>query len=283
MRGRDVRGRDVSVRAADIRAASVRRVVAPVVGLVTFVAVWEAFVRIFDVRPFVLRAPSRVLGYLLDNAGAFWTASLVTATEAVLALAISALVAGVLGTALAASRWLEEASAPLLVLVQVTPFVLYISSVVLWLGSGRPPILFIASLVCVPAFTFAMVSGLRSADPAAIELLRSVDASRREVLWRVRLPSALPALFTAARYNVGLALIAVYLTEGGALTTDGLGVIGKRAASFNEADPLWATVLCMALLGSLGLLGVGVSERVLLRWHASQRDESRYGASGGES
>lgn len=260
---------------------SARRVLAPIIGLVGFLMAWEVFVRVLDVRPFVLRAPSKVLAYLADNTSAFVDASLATAVEALLALVIAASIASLIGTGLAASRWLEEASAPLLVLVQVTPFVLYISSVVLWLGSGRPPILFIASLVCVPAFTFAMVAGLRSADPASVDLLRSVDASRIEVLWRVRLPSALPALFTAARYNVGLALIAVYLTEGGALVTDGLGVIGKRAASFNEADPLWATVFCMAILGSLGLVTIGLAERVLLRWHASQRDDSRYGAPGG--
>lgn len=254
---------------------SVRRVLAPVIGIVTFLVVWEVFVRVGDVRPFVLRAPSSVLSYLGDNLTEFARASLVTATAAIASIALAALTALVVGAVLASSRWLEEATAPVLVLVQVTPFVLYITSVYLWLGSSRPTIVFITTLVCVPAFTFATVTGLRSADPAAVELLRSVDASNREVLWRVRLPSALPALFTAARYNVGLALIAVYLTEGGALATRGLGVIGKRAASFNEADPLWATVFCMALLGSLGLLLIGLAERVLLRWHASQRDQQR--------
>lgn len=253
----------------------VRRVLAPALGIVTFLVVWEVFVRVGDVRPFVLRAPSSVLSYLGDNVSQFARASLATATAAIVSIALAALAALVIGAVLASSRWLEEATAPVLVLVQVTPFVLYITSVYLWLGSSRPTIVFIATLVCIPAFTFATVTGLRSADPAAVELLRSVDASNREVLWRVRLPSALPALFTAARYNVGLALIAVYLTEGGALATRGLGVIGKRAASFNEADPLWATVFCMALLGSLGLLLVGLAERVLLRWHASQRDQQQ--------
>lgn len=253
----------------------VRRVLAPVIGIVTFLVVWEVFVRVGGVRPFVLRAPSSVLSYLGDNLSEFARASLVTATAAIASIALAALCALVLGAVLASSRWLEEATAPVLVLVQVTPFVLYITSVYLWLGSSRPTIVFITTLVCIPAFTFATVTGLRSADPAAVELLRSVDASDREVLWRLRLPSALPALFTAARYNVGLALIAVYLTEGGALATRGLGVIGKRAASFNEADPLWATVFCMALLGSLGLLLIGLAERVLLRWHASQRDQQQ--------
>lgn len=251
-----------------------RRVVAPVVGIAVFLALWEALVRIADVRPFVLRAPSSIVAYLADNPSEYLRAAFTTGWEAALSLLLAVVVAGLLGAVLASSRWLEDASTPVLVLVQVTPFVLYISSVYLWLGTSRSTVLFVATLVCVPAFAFATVSGLRSADPAALELLRSVDASRVETMWRVRLPSALPSLFTAARYNVGVALIAVYLTEGSALATRGLGVIGRRAASFNEADPLWATVFCMALLGSLGLGVIGLAERVLLRWHASQRDDA---------
>jgi NitT/TauT family transport system permease protein len=156
-------------------------------------------------------------------------------------------------------------------LLQVTPFVAYIGSVVLWLGSGTRPALFIVALVCMPAFTFATVDGMRSADPATRELLASVDASRWEVLWRLRLPSALPSLFTAARYNVGLALIAAYLVEGGNFANEGLGAIGKRAAALNEGDALWAAVFAMALLGTLSLIALSLAQRVVLRWHVSQR------------
>ena len=88
--------------------------------------------------------------------------------------------------------------------------------------------LFLVAFVTMPAFVFATVAGLRSADPAARELLASVDASRCEVLWRLRLPSALPSLFAAARYIVGLALAAAYYGEGGNLVASkGLGAIGS--------------------------------------------------------
>jgi NitT/TauT family transport system permease protein len=81
----------------------------------------------------------------------------------------------------------------------------------------------------------------------------------------------LPSLFTAARYNVGLALIAAYLVEGGNFANEGLGAIGKRAAALNEGDALWAAVFAMALLGTMFLIVLSLVQRVVLRWHVSQR------------
>ena len=248
-----------------------RSVLAPLVGIAVFFGLWELGVRLGNVRPFVLRAPSRVVQFLIDNPGAYWDATLVTGAHAAISLAAALFVALVLGALLASSRFAEEAVNPLLTLIQVTPFVVYLPSVVLWLSSGNPPVLAIGALVCLPAFVFATVAGLRSADPAALELLASVDASWWERMVRVRLPSALPTLTTAARYNIGLALIAVYLAEGRNFATSGLGFLGTRAASFNQADGVWATVFCTAALGVLGLIVLGLVDRRLLRWHASQR------------
>ena len=95
----------------------------------------------------------------------------------------------------------------------------------------------------MPAFVFATVAGLRSADPAARELLASVDASRLEVLWRLRLPSALPSILAAARYAVGLALAAAYYGEGGNLSNAGLGAARPAGGHAQNGPVLWATVL----------------------------------------
>jgi len=248
-----------------------KRLLAPIIGILAFLGLWELLVRANDVRPFILRAPSGIVRYLLDNAAAYASAAGVTAYHALGGLLIALLVALVVGSAMAASEFLEHATGPVLTLLQVTPFVAYIGSVVLWLGSGTPPVLFITGMVCMPAFAFATVDGMRGADPATRELLASVDASRWEVLWRLRLPSALPALFTAARYNVGLALIAAYLVEGGNFANRGLGAIGKRAAALNEGDALWAAIFSMALLGTIFLVLISLLQRVVLRWHVSQR------------
>jgi NitT/TauT family transport system permease protein len=249
------------------------RYLAPIVGLVVFFGVWEAVVRLFDVRPFILRAPSRILRYLASYADDYAKASWVTVQHAVVGLVIALLVAVLIGAAMAASTFVEQATQPVLTLVAVTPFVAYIASVVVWLGSGTRPAVFIVALVTLPGFAFAAADGMRSADPASRELFASVDASRWDVLWRLRLPSAVPSLFTAARYNTGLALIAAYLVEGGNFANEGLGAIGKRASGQNLGDPLWAAIFSMAILGSLGLVLLNVAQRATMGWHASQRSQ----------
>lgn len=248
-----------------------RRFVAPIVGVVVFLTAWEVFVRALDVRPFVLRAPSSALRHLWDFRGDYGSAAWVTVQHAVIGLTAALLIGVVVGAALAASPFLEHATQPVLTLVQVAPWFAYVSSVVLWLGSGTKPALFMVGLVSLPAFVFATVGGMRGADPAAVELLRSVDAGQVEVLWRLRLPSATPVLFTTARFNWGLALAASYYVEGANLSNEGLGAVGKKAAALGEADALWGAVFAMAILGILGLLALSLIERAALRWHVSQR------------
>jgi NitT/TauT family transport system permease protein len=254
---------------------NLRVALAGVVGLGVFGLLWELVVRVFDVQPFVLQAPSTIVRSLLDDPATYAEAALVTARHACVGLLVSLSVSLVVGGLLAMSRFAEEAAQPVLVLILVTPWVAYLTSVVIWLGPGDPPAYFLVSFVTLPAFTFAMVAGLRSADPSARELLASVDARRWEVLWRLRLPSALPTLFASARFNVGLALAAAYFVEGGNLTNEGLGAIGSRAANFSEASVLWATIATTALLGIVLLTLLTVAERVLLGWHASQHQSTR--------
>ena len=81
-------------------------------------------------------------------------------------------------------------------------------------------------------------------------------------------------LLATSRYVIGLALAAAYYGEGGNLTSvgeGGLGTIGRSAASQSQGRPLWATVFATVLLGVVGLGLVSLVERVLLRWHVSQR------------
>lgn len=253
-----------------------RRPLAAATGLAAFIAIWEAFVRAFDVRPFVLRAPSTALRTLWQFRADFGRAAAVTTAHAAVGLAIALVVGTLVGGVLAASRFLDDAVQPVLVLVLVTPWFAYVGSIVLWLGAGTPPALFMVSLVCLPAFVFAATEGMRNVEPAALELFHSVAASRWELLWRLRLPSALPTLFAAARVDVGLALAAAYYVEGANFASDGIGAIGRRAASQpSGADTMWAAVLAMAVLGVLALSILTVAQRSLLHWHHGTRRIAR--------
>ncbi len=251
-----------------------RMVFAALLGIAVFLGLWEAYVRVFDVQRFILLAPSTIVSEIWHLPRFYLDASLVTARHAAVGIVIALVVGVVIGAALASSRFLEQAAQPVLIGILVAPWIAYFTSIVLWLGPGDLPVIFLVAFVTTPAFVFATVAGMRSADPAARELLASVDASRLEVLWRLRLPSALPTILAAARYNVGLALAASFYAEGGNQTTAGLGAAGRRAIGQN-ADVLWATILCTAALGVVFLAVLSLIERVVLRWHVSQRTRVR--------
>jgi NitT/TauT family transport system permease protein len=248
-----------------------KRLVAPVVGIIVFLGAWEAFVRLFHVRTFILEAPSRALGHLFDNSALFRHHAWITLQHASLGIACSLAVALVLGAILSSREFLERAAEPILTLMQVAPWFAYFSSVVLWLHSGSKPVVFLVAIACLPAFVFATVDGMRSADPAARELLASVAATRLDVLWRLRLPAALVSLFGALRFNIGLALAAAYYGETGNLENAGLGWLGSGYSAGFDGTGLWATVFMMVLVGSAALLLLSIARRSLLHWHASQR------------
>jgi NitT/TauT family transport system permease protein len=249
---------------------TLRSLVAPIVGLAAFFGLWELIIVVFDVPAFELPPPSRVFEAIADDPGFYLRNAWVTGREAALGFGLALFLALVAGTVMTYSRFLERAVQPVAVLVQVTPIIAYAPAFVIWLGAGIKPIIAITTLVCFVPFLFNAVAGLRSVDPATLEVLRSVDASVREIFLRLRLPHALPYLFAAARIAVGLALIGAVLGEWFALVDEGLGVAIRKALNFNDVDQLWASILVLGFLGGAVLLLLTLVERVALHWHPSQ-------------
>lgn len=247
-----------------------RAVLPPIVGVGGFLLVWQLLVTVLDIPQFELPAPSAILRHIASDPSFYATNARVTLWEAFLGFLLGLAGALAAATAMAHSRFIEQAVTPLAVLVQVTPLIAYAPALVIWLGFGMKPILVGTAVVCFVPFLFNAVVGFRSIDPATHELLRSVNASKREVFFRLRVPHALPYLFSAARIAVGLALIGAVLTEFFAGVRSGLGWAVKQAQSFNLALQLWGSIFVLAFLGAAATVLIGVLERVVLRWHSSQ-------------
>ena len=118
---------------------------------------------------------------------------------------------------------------------------------------------------------FAATNGLKSVDPAATELLRSVHASRWEIFRKLQVPTALPQLLSAAKLSAGLSLVGVTIGEPYAFAGDeGLGLLIRRTASAgNVAIPqLWGSIFVLGLIGSFAYLAISGVETVVWRWHS---------------
>jgi NitT/TauT family transport system permease protein len=234
---------------------------APVVGLVCFFGLWEVLLLVFRVKAFILPRPSRILSEMSTEPAFFFREALVTGREAILGLAAALALAFVLAVPMARWRAVERAVQPVATLIQVVPIVVYAPAFVIWLGFGRLPIVAVIMLIALVPLLFNLVAGFRSADPATIELLQSVGASRWEILRTLQAPSAVPSLFAGLRIAVGLALVGAVLGEWFAGVSHGLGVQIQKGANTNAAALVWASAFSLGVLGSLALLALSILER----------------------
>jgi len=249
------------------------RAVAPVIGVASFLLIWQFGVKIFDVPKYLLPPPSDILKEIWSSKSYYWENAKVTTWEAFLGFMMAFVLAMIAATIMAHSRFIERAVLPLAVLIQVTPIIAYTPAIVAWQGFGLKPILIVTSLVCFVPFLINGVAGLRSVDPNLLELARSVNASKREVYFRLRLPSARPNLFSAARIAVGLALIGAVLGEFFAGSLSGLGYSIKVAQNRgNLRDQLWGSIFVLAFIGASATILITVAERFALHWHSSQHE-----------
>jgi NitT/TauT family transport system permease protein len=252
------------------RGRLLRTILAPVIGIVIFLGLWQLLVWVFDIPEYLLPAPSQIFRHIFSDIRFYTSNARTTLWEASLGFLIALLLAVAAATVLAHNRFVEQASLPLVVLIQVTPIIAYAPAIVIWLGFGLKPILVITALVCFVPFLVNAVTGFRSVDPATHELMRSVSASRREVFFRLRVPHALPYLFSAARIAVGLSLIGAVLGEFFAGVTSGLGYAVKVAQARSLTLQLWGSIYVLGFLGAVAVVFVSALERLVLRWHSSQ-------------
>lgn len=243
--------------------------VAPFSGIVAFFVGWELYVRVADVRPLTLPLPSDVLHHVLTNPGFYWQHGVVTLQEAFWGFWLAFIVAVVVATAMAHSRFLERATMPVIVLIQSTPVAVLVPIFIIWFGFSPWPKVLTAALFAWIPFVANALTGLRAVDEDTYELMRSVDASRWEIYWHLRVPHSLPYLFSAARICVGLALVGAVIGEF-FNSTEGLGNTARVAQSRVLVDQLWGSVFVLAFIGIVLVLVLSAVERRVLRWHSSQ-------------
>jgi NitT/TauT family transport system permease protein len=212
-----------------------------------------------------LGEPARYNGPLLITV--LFHAALFTAKEAALGFAIGGVVGFALACALVHSRLAQRALLPYIVASQTIPILAIAPMVVVWLKSGWQSVAVIAAYLTFFPVTINTLRGLQSAEPRAHELLRSYAATRWQVLWRLRVPAALPYLFTALKISATASVVGAIIGELPSSITSGLGGAILNFNQYYSLQPqnLWATNLIAALLGIAFFLAVVLAEAVVVR------------------
>jgi ABC-type nitrate/sulfonate/bicarbonate transport system permease component len=243
----------------------VSRVLPPLVAAGILVLVWELVLRLGHPGPLVLPTPGAVAHALRADAGTLARAAVVTGEEALAGFVVGA-VCG-LALAIATAEWalVRRGLYPLLVTTQAIPPIALATPLAIWLGYGLWPKVIVAGLlVFFPVFVNAH-AGLTQLEPGLERLLRSLGASRLQLLRVARLPSALPLVLAALRLGATYAVIGAVFGEWvGA--DDGLGIYLLQANGRLQTDRVLAAVLVLAALGLIAFGLVALAEHALTPW-----------------
>jgi NitT/TauT family transport system permease protein len=213
--------------------------------------------------------PSRANGPMLIHV--LLNSALFTAKEAATGFVLGGIIGFALAVGLAHSRLLERGLLPYMVASQTIPILAIAPMVVVWLGSLNSPAWFSVAVIAAYLTFFPVainsLRGLKSADPKALELMRSYAAGRWKILWKLRVPASLPYLFSALRVAAAGSVVGAIVGELPSSIQDGLGGAILNFAQYYSFQPknLWATNIVAAALGIVFFVAVVVAERFVVR------------------
>lgn len=225
--------------------------------------IWTAALR---VPGYLVPAPSAVAARFFADWPTFLREASVTIGEAAMGFVVGTAVAFAIASAMVRSRILERTLFPLAILVKLTPIVAIAPLFTLWFGFGSAPKVAIAALITFFPMVVNAFVGLRSVDPQEMAFLETLGASRGEIFRLLRVPTALPYLFSGARISLNLALIGAVIGEWTGADR-GLGRVILVANANLDLATLFAAVLLLAAIGIAANALVGVAERRVLHWH----------------
>lgn len=216
----------------------------------------------------VLPRPSAILRAIYDARETLLLATRYTILEAVLGFILGNGIAVLLAVSFIYSRTVADTVYPMAVILQSIPLVALTPFIVVFFGQGIAAKVVIAALVCFFPTLVNMVQGLTSVDRQALELMHTLDASERQMFWKMRVPFSLPYLFTSFKITSSAAVLGAIIGEWmGAWR--GLGAVIVQAMYNMRGDLLWATMVVAAFLSIVAYLVAALAERILIPWHAS--------------
>lgn len=252
-----------------MRAA--RRWLLPALLLAALLGLWQLaassgfLAEALGVESFLVPSPAEVGSSLWENRSLLAENAWVTLREVLLGLGCALLVGVGFAILMHLSGLVRDAAYPLIVASQTVPIVVVAPILLFWLGFGIWPKVVVVALICFFPITLNVLDGLRSADPETLKMMRSLDASRRQLLSRVEAPGALPSFFTGTKIAVVIAPIGAVFGEW----VGGSAGLGHLILTDNAQLEVAREFAAVAVLSAMALVLIGLvalAERRVIAW-----------------
>jgi NitT/TauT family transport system permease protein len=245
-------------------------VLLPVVGLFGAIALWWLATVVFTIESYLLPTPYDVVrtffdqpAYLLKETG---TSFLETIEGFLLAIVI-----GIpLALLIVRSVILERLVYPLLLMVNAIPKIAVAPLLVVWMGFGQWPKVVMVLLMCFFPIVISAAQGMKSTPAELVELLRSLNASRAQEFFKLRLRYAMPQIFTGLKVAISLAVIGSVIAEFvGA--TQGLGYVIQQSGASADTALAFAAITLLSIMSIILFYGLVLLEYLFLPWAQETR------------
>jgi NitT/TauT family transport system permease protein len=239
------------------------------------IVAWEATVRLFEIPPFILPAPSSVAMALWRGitSGLYLRHLYYTLLETLLGFLLGSALGFSLGTAVAMNRYVEYFLYPYIVMFQSLPKVALAPLIVIWFGLGLTSKVLNAALVAFFPLLVNTMVGLRSADEDRVNLMRSLAASERQIFRMLRLPNALPFVMAGLDVAMIFALIGAIVGEFVGATS-GLGMLIQSMNFTMDVSGQFSVLLILSLVGLALNRTIQLVRRRVLFWDPSEKERA---------
>lgn len=232
--------------------------------------VWEFAVRLFGVKEYLLPPPSRVWAELARRLDPVMASAWVTTHEIVAGYLLAVVVSIPLALWIAYSRFMEEAVYPVIVFLQIVPKIAVAPLFIIWFGFGFTPKLLVVFLLSFFPIVVAGIAGFKSVDPDIMDFARTTGAGAWRLFAKIRLPQALPQIFTGLKVGAALAATAAVVAEFVA-SDKGLGYLLLQYNGQLETPMVFAIIILLSVIGLIVYYVVELIERFTIPWHVSRQ------------
>ncbi|ADO76456.1 binding-protein-dependent transport systems inner membrane component [Halanaerobium praevalens DSM 2228] len=233
---------------------------------------WELIVRFLEIKSWILPAPSAIFMEIINTRSLLIQHSFRTLFEAIGGLTISALAGLLVGAIIFRFKILARTLYPLMVISQTVPIVVLIPLLVIWFGFGILPKLLIVILACFFPVAVNTVDGLNQADQAKINLLKAMGASTWQIFLKLRVPTALPMIFSGLKISATYSVMAAVVAEW--MGSDlGLGVFIVRSSNSYLTSRVFAGIALVSLFSIILFQLVNFLEKIIIPGPKKKKEE----------
>jgi len=242
-----------------------KRIIYPGILLALFILFWELMVRQLEVPHYILPAPTLILRTLTLQQSVLLHHTLVTLEEIIVGFLLAFVVGVSLSFLMFQFPVLEQTFYPIVIGSQTIPVFAIAPLLVLWFGYGLPSKVVMAALIVFFPIVVNTLDGLKGADSDAVNLLRILRANRWQILWKVRVPSALPFIFSGCRIGISVSTIGAIIGEWVG-SKEGLGYLMLHANAQLQISLIFASLIYLTILGVSLFYLVVLMERWVMPW-----------------